>query len=400
MKTHKLNIILIFFAIFMLFYACKTIDSIKVEQTQGIDSLKEDIPENVFVVDTFIPEEKTLRLSFSGDLMAHINVTRMKDFSLIWKNVKPLFETEGLHFINLETPVHDKRPYENYPFFNVKKAYVEAALDAGFNVFSLANNHTNDQGKEGILETEKYFAELEKRGIFWAGIKKEADENFSYALIEKNGFKILFFAYTEILNHWTAREHIDFVQATKKDRDAFVNFAKKIKAETMADFCVISVHCAEPEYVLEVPASRKTFYHSLTEELADIVWANHPHLVQEWEWIGRLDTGRIEKAIFYACGNTISGQRLSLNYEYPAAMREYTGDGIVFSLDLKKDAEEKTYIESYSHQLITTHIDEDRNSLVQFLDLDFIKSQNEKNKKYYEKRLELMNKIQGTITWK
>ena len=90
----------------------------------------------------------------------------MKDFSLIWKNVKPLFETEGLHFINLETPVHDKRPYENYPFFNVKKAYVEAALDAGFNVFSLANNHTNDQGKEGILETEKYFAELEKRGIF------------------------------------------------------------------------------------------------------------------------------------------------------------------------------------------------------------------------------------------
>jgi transposase len=81
-------------------------------------------------------------------------------------------------------------------------------------------------------------------------------------------------------------------------------------------------------------------------------------------------------------------------------MREYTGDGIVFSLDLKKDAEEKTYIESYSHQLITTHIDEDRNSLVQFLDLDFIKNQNEKNKKYYEKRLELMNKIQGTITWK
>ena len=71
----------------MLFYACKTIDSIKVEQTQGIDSLKEDIPEDVFVVDTFIPEEKTLRLTFSGDLMAHINVTRMKDFSLIWKNV-------------------------------------------------------------------------------------------------------------------------------------------------------------------------------------------------------------------------------------------------------------------------------------------------------------------------
>jgi len=69
MKTHKLNIVLIFFTIFMLFYACKTIDSIKVEKTQFIDSLKEDIPEEVFVVDTFIPEEKTLRLTFSGDLM-------------------------------------------------------------------------------------------------------------------------------------------------------------------------------------------------------------------------------------------------------------------------------------------------------------------------------------------
>ena len=399
MNAQKIKLLQLLFAILLLLSACKTLDSIKTEDVSFEDSSEEKILQEGFEEKDF-PKEELLRLSFSGDLMAHINVTRMNDFSLIWKDIKPLIQKSDFAFINLETPVHNNRAYENYPNFNVQKPYVEAALDAGYNVFSLANNHTNDQGKDGILQTHEYFTELSERGIAWAGIKNETLPGYTFSVMQKNGFKLLFFAYTEILNHLGHKELIDYVPPNKKERDAFIAFAKKIKEEIEPDFCIVSVHCADPEYVIAVTNERKNFYKELIDKVADIVWGNHPHLVQEWEWIGNKETGNIEKAIFYACGNTISGQRLSLNYESPSAYREYTGDGIIFSFDLKKDENGKCFIENNTEQLITTIIDSEKNSLVKLFTTEFIENQNEKDTKYFKKRLELMNKITGKKIWK
>lgn len=419
MNAQKIKLLQLLFAILLLLSACKTFDTIKIKKTSHIGSkhtdtiledgeedLHEIISDEMFldeimpIEESHLKDEEILYLSFSGDLMAHINVTRMKDFSLIWEDIKPLIQKSDFAFINLESPVHNNRAYENYPAFNVQRPYVEAALDAGFNVFSLANNHTNDQGRDGILQTFEYFTELSERGIAWAGIKKETLPGYTFSVMQKNGFKLLFFAYTEILNQQSHKELIDYIPPNKKERDAFIEYAQKIKDAIQPDFCIVSVHCADPEYVIAVTNERKNFYKELSEKIADIVWGNHPHLVQEWEWIGNKETGNIEKAIFYACGNTISGQRLSLNYESPSAYREYTGDGIIFSLELKKDKNKKTYINSYSHNLITTIIDSEKNSLVKLFNFDFINLQNEKDKAYFTKRLELMKKIKGTTTWK
>ena len=50
--------------------------------------------------------------------------------------------------------------------------YAQAAIDAGFDVFSLANNHTNDQGLEGMERTLAFFASKEAEGVHSAGIKR------------------------------------------------------------------------------------------------------------------------------------------------------------------------------------------------------------------------------------
>src|SRR5574344_1747748 len=77
----------------------------------------------------------------------------MRDYSDIYRDVQPLRASDFLSFGNLEMPVADSLPLSTYPRFNVHGPYVDAAIAGGFDVFSLANNHSNDQGSRGIGET-------------------------------------------------------------------------------------------------------------------------------------------------------------------------------------------------------------------------------------------------------
>jgi poly-gamma-glutamate synthesis protein (capsule biosynthesis protein) len=98
------------------------------------------------------PKEK-LTLSFLGDTMAHDVNFRIKDFSVVYEGIKDILLADDLTFSNLEIPVDEKIPYKTYPQFNVHREYVQAVIDAGIDVFPLANNHSLDQSIEGIYQT-------------------------------------------------------------------------------------------------------------------------------------------------------------------------------------------------------------------------------------------------------
>ena len=87
-----------------------------------------------------------LVLSFSGDIMAHDVNFKMKDYNRIYDDVRDILLNDDLSFGNVETPVCEERPLSTFPCFNIHKDYLKAAIDGGFDVFSFANNHTNDQG--------------------------------------------------------------------------------------------------------------------------------------------------------------------------------------------------------------------------------------------------------------
>ena len=94
---------------------------------------------------TVEPKISTITLTFTGDIMAHTNVTRMKDFSLIYKDILDITQNDDVTFANFETPVVDDQEYENWPNFNAKNAYALAAMDAGFDAFTLSNNHRSEE---------------------------------------------------------------------------------------------------------------------------------------------------------------------------------------------------------------------------------------------------------------
>lgn len=342
------------------------------------------------------PYLPSLDLTFTGDLMAHTSNFRMKDYSLIYRDIEYITRNDDLTFTNLEVPVVADQPYENYPNFNIQPPYVEAAINAGFDVFSLANNHTNDQFAKGIASTYDYFTGLESDGTVTAacGLKHTGTTDISYRLIDKNGFKVLFVAVTEILNTFQDMTRIDYISPNAKGRKNFTSFCRELRESHPCDLFIVSMHVCEPEYVRTVTKARKDYFHQLLDAGVDIVWANHPHVTQEWEVITD-ESGEPSKLIMYSMGNLISGQRYYYNYANPEADREYTGDSLVMKVSAVKRDDGSVFLELIHPLFITTQIDSQGNFIIKRYTQSFLNGLSEQDNAYFTKRYELITKTTG-----
>ena len=355
-----------------------------------------------------LPEKKDdiskLVLSFSGDIMAHDVNFKMKDYNRIYDDVRDILLNDDLSFGNVETPVCEERPLSTFPCFNIHKDYLKAAIDGGFDVFSFANNHTNDQGIQGIDGTIKSFnalkEEYKNKELFSSGLKNKEDEDFKPVLIDKKGWKILFLSVTELINsHGKSKHRLYYSEPSKAGREKLLLSIKKMREENPCDIFILSLHLNEAEYGLKVLDSKKTWFKALAQAGIDVVWANHPHVLQDWE-LSNVELlneetpdspSKLKKNAFfmYSMGNFISGQRWKVNYADPAYYREYTGDSIIMQLRFKKiDGILQPEMEA-APVLITNYNEKDAPVIKRFTQ-EWIETLPEKERAYYLKRLELM----------
>ena len=358
----------------ILFFSCGTT---RVEPAQVIE--EPEISESDLIQAEEI-DDGTISLLFAGDIMAHSVNYVISDYPKIWRDVKYIIEPADLAFANIEAPVDDTKKPQNYPNFNMPQSYVEAAIDAGFDVFSLCNNHTNDQGLSGIQETQKTSKRLVQRSkergeeIYFSGLKDGKKAEFTYNLIEKKGWKILFLPVTEILNQPSYSDYINFIENSESARNAFIAKVKELRQKNPCDLFVISIHANETEYTRTVLDWRDEFYMQLLQAGADIVWANHAHIIKDRKYIFYHETNS-QKVIMYANGNTISGQRTKpeLTSTNPTGERDNTGDGLMVKLTFKKqeNGNPPTLINSENF-FITTYINTANEYVVKPLNQDFI----------------------------
>ncbi|MGI5106602.1 CapA family protein [Treponema socranskii] len=320
-----------------------------------------------------------LTLLFAGDIMAHKPNYSMSDHSLIWKDITPLALSCDFSFANIEAPVDDSIPYATYPRFNMHSEYPEAAIRAGFNVFSLVNNHSNDQGLSGMKHTREWAEKTEsahkgtEREVFFSGLKKSSGDAIGYKIIKKNGWTIIFCAVTEVLNEKDHIEYMDYVPPAPDARKAFGNRIRQIKAENPCDIFILSIHANVPEYIRNISQAQRSYYYKLLDCGADIIWANHPHVVQEREFIGKKSERRFSKLILYANGNTISAQRYKPAFDTPDAPHEYTGDGLLYKvIYYKKEKGGIAILHETKAHYITTYITTAYQFVIKYLDDDFI----------------------------
>lgn len=152
-----------------------------------------------FETETAKPKSNVTILA-AGDVMFHkpqINgaydeVKGVYDFKHNFDHVKEYIESADLALVNFETTTAgEEKGFQGYPNFNTPVESIEALKYAGFDILSTANNHTLDQGKDGLINTVDT---IEYYGLKNIGTYKETNQPL---LIEEvNDIKIGVLSYT------------------------------------------------------------------------------------------------------------------------------------------------------------------------------------------------------------
>ena len=210
-----------------------------------------------------------------------------------------------LAFVNLETVITDRNDLapegkgKGAFHFRSHPAALKALIDAGFNLFSLANNHAFDYGAPGIEETLYHLAVANaERAIAYAGIGSNFEEAIRPGCIDLEGTRIALSAIgimTGDQPQYRAGPNKPG-QASYRDRPDFEAAVDKLAA-LAADYRILSVHYGL-EGRVEPDERQLADWRSFAAEQKgiDLIVGHHPHVAQGVELNGK-------SLIFYGLGN-------------------------------------------------------------------------------------------------
>lgn len=213
-----------------------------------------------------------------------------------FEHVATLLQDADIAFGNLEGPLTDAGAPEGdkqYVFRSPPAKVVPALKRAGFDVLSLANNHSLDYGPHGLADTE---AALRAHGIAAIGAGVDARAARAPAVVEARGKKLGFLAYSLTLPE-------NFFATDNRPGTAF-GHEDQVRADVAAlksrvDFVLVSFHWGQ-EGKTELRDYQVRVGHAAIEAGAHAVIGHHPHILQGVE---RYRDG----VILYSLGNFVFG---------------------------------------------------------------------------------------------
>lgn len=227
---------------------------------------------------------------------------------LLYRQIQRILDSADLNFVNVECPLTDAQATaeKTYPI-RCKPHQIPYFVDAGFNMLSLANNHSIDVGTVGITDTLENLARVTtpERPLWWAGTGASSDDARLPARITVPG-KNLVISFFAVANTSGGGKVAGLHDKSLPDRVA--------EAAKHSDIVMVSVHHG-PEYHHKPWSHTVDKYHALIDAGATMVVAHHPHVVQGFE--------RYKKGfIFYSLGNFSFASRT--NRHLPTAARLYS----------------------------------------------------------------------------
>ncbi len=284
---------------------------------------KSEADNSAFLADNFLAGKKELpivTLAAVGDIMlSRMVAQKMKthrDYKYPFLEIAGLTRDADIAFGNLECPIAQGRtigPTEMV--FRADPESIEGLKYAGFDILSLANNHSFNFGGHGLKDTFQY---LDESGIAYVGAGQNKKEAYAPKILEVKGIKIAFLAYAD--NAFTP----SYSQA--KDNQAGIAFMEISEmekavaiAKSKADLAIVSMHSGT-EYTSQPNGKQVAFARAAIDAGADLIIGHHPHTVQKLEKYKG-------KYIFYSLGNFVFDQMWS----------KETKEGLAVKLTLSKD---------------------------------------------------------------
>lgn len=220
-------------------------------------------------------------------------------------------------FANLECPLSEAGGKVNKPFsFRARPAGAQGLARAGFDILSLANNHSMDCRRDGLVETMEHLAGA---GIHWCGAGKDRAAAESPTIIEANGLRVAFLAFCDFLPEGV------FLNDEKPGIAlASVESVRRAVADARrrADVVVVSFHWG---------VERSPYRTARQEELARaavtagacLVLGHHAHVLQRVEYV------RPHALVAYSLGNFVFDGLTAPEQESVLLRCRLTREGVV-----------------------------------------------------------------------
>ena len=286
-------------------------------------------------------ETNKLSLVMVGDALLHSSLYNdgykngTYDFTSQLELIKPIVENYDLAFYNQESILGGTSiGLSDYPTFNSPQEFGDAMLDAGFNLVSLANNHTLDRGETAVINSCEYWNS--KENVLSAGSYCSEEEADEIEIFEKNNITYTLLAYTYGTNGISVPEGKDYLVNLYSDEKVKSDVEK---VRDKVDVLLVSMHWGT-EYQTEPSAEQKRQAEYLASLGVDIIIGTHPHVIEPITFID-------DTLVIYSLGNFISAQ--STNNDYNTMVELMTSVDIV-----KKTKGKKTSItlENLNNELL------------------------------------------------
>ena len=250
-------------------------------------------------------KDYSLRMFMVGDALIHSCVYQdakqadgSYDFNPQLQYIKPISSKYDLVYYNQETVLGGTElGLSNYPRFNSPYEVGDAFIDAGFNLVSLATNHTMDKNEEGVLNSVNYWKKHEN--VVTSGQWSSQEERDQVRIYEKNGIKYAFFSYTTWTNGLETPVGKEYLNNVYSDEKAKADIEK---VRDKVDVVIVAMHWGI-EYSLGVSPNEEEIANYLSNLGVDVIIGAHPHVVEPVEYINDGKT-----FVIYSLGNLISDQ--------------------------------------------------------------------------------------------
>ena len=286
------------------------------------------------------PQPKRMSIVMVGDALLHnvvYNDAKQSDgtydFHSMFTYLEPLIQNYDLKYYNQETIIGGGKP-STYPRFNSPDAIGEDLTDIGFNLVSLANNHSLDKNESGILYSNKFWKKQE--GVVTAGTYSSFEERDEIPIYTQNDISYAFLSYTVKTNGLKVPEGKEYL-LNVYDEELVKQHVQTAK-DKGAEVIIVAMHWGS-EYTHDPTSEQKEMAEYLSSLGVNLIIGCHPHVIQPIDYVG-------DTLVIYSLGNLISAQ-------HPLGLAKIIG--LLVGVDTVVEPDSTVHFENIQKELLYTY---------------------------------------------
>lgn len=273
-----------------------------------------------------LPKEQKYEISLVmvGDALIHDDIYdyakdgNTYDFRKMLTYIKPIVHDYELAYYNQETILGGTEiGLSSYPAFNSPYEVGDVFLDAGFNLVSLATNHTLDRGEKAVINSRNYWNSKvtnDTNTILASGSYTSEEEKNTIQIRSANNITYTMLNYTygtngiKVPNGKEYLVNIWPVTGSNPTTDTNYQNYKEIvkndinKIRDKVDLLLVAMHWGV-EYQTTPNSYQRDMAQYLSSLGVDIIIGTHPHVIEPIEWID-------DTLVIYSLGNFISAHEV------------------------------------------------------------------------------------------